>query len=189
VVPIFAGPRPLPLRSISVEGPGSAEAWSVNELDALRTGKALPDLRHLGLTIWRFEVDELEWLWTAPIFGRLRSVELAMHRVTANLGTLRDRLLTLADVPDALILRGRQLEVKLKPESSWGVAHLFVRAPLVPLVIHDAELMLHSLPASALLRLDVTCDFPVTRDALANLKALLKRFPRLAPVTWPTPTR
>jgi len=42
------------------------------------------------------------------------------------------------------------------------------------------------LPANGLARLDVACDFPVAKDALARLKALVKRFPRLAPVTWPS---
>ncbi len=189
VLPLFVGDRSLPFRTVALEGPGNAEAWTPAELDALRTARSLPDLRHLVFSLWRFSVDELEWLWTAPVFGRLRTMELGTHRVAANLGALRDRLLVCEDVPDALVLRGRQLEVKLKPENDWGTMHLFVHTPLVEPVIHDAELMLQSLPTNALLRLDVTCDYPVERDALASLKSMTKRFARLAPVTWPTATR
>lgn len=189
VLPLFVGERSLPLRTLSLEGPGNIEVWNPDELDAVRTARSLPDLRHLTLSLWRFAVDELEWLWTAPVFGRLRVMELAMHRVAVNLGTVRDRLLACDDVPDALVLRGRQLEVKLKPEGSWGTMQLSVRTPLVEPVIHDAQLMLQSIPANALLRLDVTCDYPVERDALANLKSLVKRFPRLAPVSWPVASR
>ncbi len=186
VVPLFAHDRSLPFWTVELEGPGNAEAWSPAELDAVRLARALPDLRHLSLTIWRFGVDELEWLWTAPVFGRLRTLELGLHRVAINVGTLRERLLTLDDVPDALILHGRQLEVKLKPTDGWRVMHLSIHTPLVEPVMHDAELMLQSLPATGLTRLDVSCDFPVPRDALARLKALTKRFPRLASVTWPS---
>ncbi len=186
VVPLFAHDRSLPFWTVALEGPGNAEAWSPVELDAVRVARALPDLRHLSLTTWRFGVDELEWLWTAPVFGRLRTLELGLHRVAINVGSLRDRLLTLDDVPDALILHGRQLEVKLKPTDGWRVMHLTIHTPLVEPVMHDAELMLQSLPANGLTRLDVACDFPVAKDALARLKALVKRFPRLAPVSWPS---
>lgn len=186
VVPLFAHDRSLPFWTAELEGPGNAEAWSPAELDAVRVSRALPDLRHLSLSIWRFGVDELEWLWTAPVFGRLRTLELGLHRVAINVSTLRDRLLTLDDVPDALILHGRQLEVKLKPTDGWRVMHLTIHTPLVDPVVHDAELMLLSLPTTGLTRLDVSCDFPVPKDALARLKALTKRFPRLAPVSWPS---
>lgn len=189
MLPIFGADRSLPFTSVSVDGPGNAEAWTPAELDALRIARSLPDLRLLAVTIWRFGVDELEWVWTAPVFGRLRTLELGLHRVAVNLGQLRDRLITLDDGPDALVLKGRQLEVKLKPADEWRQMHLFVRTPLVDPVIHDAELMLQSLPTNGLLRLDVTCDYPVTNDALARLKAIVKRFPRLAPVTWPLGTK
>jgi uncharacterized protein (TIGR02996 family) len=189
VLLVFAADRSLPFTSVAVEGPGNAEAWSVAELDALRTARALPDLRHLALNIWRFDVDELEWAWTAPVFGRVRTLELRFHRLAANLGALRDRLLTLTDVPDALVLKGRQLEAKLKPDDDWRVMHLTFRTPIVDPVIHDVELMLQSLPTTGLLRLDVTCSYPTTNEALARLKAMVKRFPRLARVSWPAAGR
>lgn len=189
VLPVFAGERSLPFTTVAVEGPGNAEAWPLPELEALRIARSLPDLRHLALAIWRFDVDELEWAWTAPVFGRVRTFELQFHRLAANLGTLRDRLLTLKDVPDALVLKGRQLEAKLKPDDEWRVLHLTFRTPIVDPVIHDAELMLQSLPPTGLLRLDVSCTYPVTNDGLARLKAIVKRFPRLARVSWPSTSR
>lgn len=183
---VFASERSLPFTTVILEGPGLITNWDDAEVRTLRDARSLPDLRHLGASLWRFQLEELEWLLTAPVFGRLRSVELSLHRVAINLGMLRDRLLALGpDVPDALVLKGRQLELKLKPQEQWGTAHLFVRTPLIEAVSVDAELMLQSLPADGLSRLDVTCDFPVPRDALARLKRLTRRFPRLAPVTWP----
>jgi uncharacterized protein (TIGR02996 family) len=186
VLEVFAASRSLPFTSVALEGPGLVTHWDDAQLRALREARSLPDLRHLGLRLWRFHLEELEWLWTAPVFGRARSVELALHRVAINLGALRDRLIALSrDVPDALVLKGRQLELKLKPAEAWAVMHLTVKTPLVEAVIVDAELMLQSLPADGLARLDVTCDFLVHHDALARLKRLTRRFPRLAPVTWP----
>lgn len=186
VRPVFMNARSLPWRVVAVEGPGNAETWATEELEALRTARALPDLRHLTLAIWRFGVEELEWLWTAPVFGRVRVMELGLGRIALNLGALRDRLLGLDDGPDALVLRGRQLEVKLKPDDAWRVMHLTVRAPLALPVQHDLELMLQSLDGDALTRLDVTFEHPVERGALARLKASVKRFRRLGPVDWPT---
>lgn len=189
VLDVFTSPRSLPFTTVTLEGPGLVTNWGDDEVRALRDARALPDLRHLGLSLWRFHLEELEWLWTAPVFGRLRSLELALPRVAVNLGVLRDRLLALGgDVPDAVVLKGRQLEVKLKAEANFSVMHLFVHTRLVEAVSVDAELMLQSLPREGLTRLDVTCDFPVARDALARLKSLTKRFPRLAPVSWPKPT-
>lgn len=183
---VFAAERSLPFTAVSLEGPGLVANWSDDEVRALREARSLPDLRHLGVSLWRFQLEELEWLRTAPVFGRMRSVELGLHRVALNLGAVRDRLLALGpDVPDALVLKGRQLELKLKPHESWAVMHLVVHTPLVEAVIVDAELMLQSLPKEGLVRLDVTCDFPVHHDALARLKRITRRFPRLAPVTWP----
>ncbi len=186
---VFAAKQSLPFWSISVDGPGNAEAWSLDELDALRRASALPALRHLGLKIWRFGLEELTWLWTAPVFGRLRSLELGTHRVAVHLGHLQEQLRQLDDVPDALILKGRQLELKLKPEDAFRVMQLTVRVPLVDAVLADAEVMLQSLAPDALTRLDVLCATPVTRDQLARLKGLVRRFPRLAPVSWPKTSR
>jgi len=189
VIPLFDGPVSRPWWTVAVSGPGAPETWAPEELDALRKARALPALRHLTLSLWRFGVDELEWLWTAPVFGRLRVLELSLHRVATHLATLRDRLLLLDDVPDTLVLKGRQLEVRLKPAAQWGVLHLHVRAPLVEPVLHDAEALLQSFPQGALTRFDFTSEFVPQRDALARLKALVKRFPRLAPVSWPGTSR
>jgi len=35
----------------------------------------------------------------------------------------------------------------------------------------------------------VLCATPLTRDQLARLKGLVRRFPRLAPVSWPKTSR
>lgn len=189
VVPVFSGPRSSTFSLVGVDGPGAAESWEPRELDALRVGRSLPALRTLSLAIWRFGVDELEWLWTAPIFGRVRVLELRLQRLALHLGTLRDRLLLLDEAPDSLVLKGRQLELKWKPTEAWSVVHLHVRAPLVELVIHDVELLLQSLPPNALTRFELTLDHPSTLEALARVKAVVKRFTRLAPVTWPRVTR
>ncbi|MBE2253105.1 MAG: hypothetical protein IAE78_26470 [Myxococcus sp.] len=186
VVPVFTHARPLPFQSVGVEGQRSAEPWTTHELDALRSARALPALRQLSIAMARFDLEGLEWLWTAPSFARLRTVELGLSRVAIDLGALRDRLVLLDEVPDTLVLRGRQLELRLKPTDRWRTLHLLLHAPLTEPVRHDAALMLESLPAEGLSRLDVSSDFPVTRDALARLKALVKRFPRLAPVRWPS---
>jgi uncharacterized protein (TIGR02996 family) len=186
VVLLFAHERSLPFLSVRVDGPGNAEAWSATELESVRVARGLPHLRHLSLTIWRFGVDELEWLWTAPVFGRLRSIELGLNRVAIDVGALRDRLVRLDEGPDALILHGRQLELKLKSTDTWRVMHLTIHTPRVEPVMHDAELMLQSLPTNGLTRLGVSSDFPVPHEALARLKALVKRFPRLAPMAWPS---
>lgn len=189
VRPLFSGDTATSLWSVAVEGPGTAEAWEPAELDALRNATSLPELRTLAVSIWRFGIDELEWLWTAPVFGRLRVMQLVVHRVAMNLGTLRDRLLVLDDTPDALVLDGRQLDAKLKPDAEWSVLHVHAKAPLVDVVVHDIELLLQSLPANALTRFDFTADHVPQRDALARVKAATRRFSRLATVSWPQTAR
>lgn len=185
VVPLFNHRDSLPLTSLAVDGPGVVSNWSEEEVKAVQEAKALSALRRLVLNVWWVSVDELSWLLEAPVFSRIRSLVLATQRLAVDVGQLQAQLLTRPKTPDSLILKGRHLELKLKADEGWSVMQLSIRVPMVDIIVADAERLLESIPARSLSRLDVLCDFSVTKEGLARLKSLLKRFPRLARVTCP----
>ncbi len=182
---LFRSETPSPLQTLAIDGPGESADWPDFAIDLVREAKPLPKLTRLGLRFWRFEADRLEWLWRAPVMGRLKTLDLSMPRVPQNVMAVLEELRRSEASPDAVVLRGRTVEVKLKSNADWSVLTMRARTPMLDAAFGDAVGMLESLPATGVTRLDVTSEFPVAPSQLARMKRATKRFTRLAWVSWP----
>jgi uncharacterized protein (TIGR02996 family) len=186
---LFQSPTPSPLQALVIDGPGEAGDWPAFAIDLVREAKMLPRLTRLGLRFWRFEPEQLTWLWLAPVMARLKVLELSMPRIARNAVPLLDALRASQCPVDAVILRGRTLEMKIKREADWSVFTLRARTPMLEVAFGDAGAILESLPTLGVTRLDVTSEYPVTSAELARMKRVVKRFTSLEWVSWPETTR
>ncbi len=182
---LFRSVTPSPIQTLGIDGPGESADWPSFAIDLVREAKPLPKLTRLGLRFWRFEAERLDWLWRAPVMARLKMLDLSMPRVPRNVMAVIDELRRCETTPDAVALRGRTLEVKLKRDADWSVLTMRARTPMLDAAFGDAVGMLESLPATGLTRLDVTSEFPVTPAQLARIKKVTKRFKRLEWASWP----
>jgi hypothetical protein len=176
---LFDAPRPLPVESVGLSGPGDLLAWPAQTIELLGAARSLPRLTRLTLHTARGNFDEAQWLWRLPVLPRLRSLEFTGSFRGTPLAQVLEVLRGIERPPAAVVFQAVGLTLRLR--AGFRALQVELEPPTGAVVL---AMMLDGLPADALDELTVVSTAPLEPSLQGSLRLAARRL-RLAHLELP----